>query len=240
MCPSLHSFTALLSKLKSARLALAGFVMGCAVAFSPCSAQTASLGTSISILKISVKDKSDAPVAGAVLMLEPSDGRSMSSRINKRDIAVDQVDREFVPKTTLTSVGARLSFPNRDVVQHSVYSFSKAKTFEIPIYAGESPQVLTLDKAGVITLGCNIHDWMLGYVVVVDTPIAELSKADGIVTLTDMPKGKYTVRVWHPHAKPVEHMQAIELTEAEQRVDIRLELATPRARYKPPLKLKSY
>jgi plastocyanin len=233
---SLHRFAASLSKLNSARLALAGFATGCAVAFSPCSAQS----TIQSTLNISLKTKSDAPLAGAVVMLEPSSGHSMNNRVTKRDVAVDQVDREFVPKVTLTAVGARLSFPNRDVVQHSVYSFSKAKTFEIPIYAGESPQVLTLDKAGVITLGCNIHDWMVGYVVVVDTPIAEISKADGVVTLTDMPKGKYTVRVWHPHAKPVEHMQAIELTEAEQWVDIRLEVAVPRARYKPPLKLKSY
>jgi plastocyanin len=206
--------------------------MGYAVSISVCSAQ--------SLVKIALKDMRDSPVAGAVVMLEPSDGRSLPSRLAKRDIAVDQIDREFVPKITIASLGARLTFPNRDVVQHSVYSFSKAKTFEIPIYAGDSPQVFTLDKAGVITLGCNIHDWMVGYVVVVDTPIAELSKADGLISLVDVPRGKYSMRVWHPQNKTGDYVQSIDIADPEQRIEIKLDLTVPRTRYKPPLKLKSY
>jgi plastocyanin len=221
-----------LSRPNSARMAAVFLLIGYAVSFSLCSAQSSA--------QFNVKDNGGAPVSGAVVMVQPLGGVNVASRLVRRDIAVDQVDREFVPKLSIAVLGARLSFPNRDVVQHSVYSFSKAKSFEIPIYAGESPQVLTLDKAGVITLGCNIHDWMVGYIVVADTPIAELTKADGTLTVTDLPRGKYSLRVWHPQLRSGDFTQPFELGDTELRVDVKLELTPQRTRYKPPLKIKSY
>jgi plastocyanin len=216
----------------SARMAGVFLLIGYAVSISLCSAQSS--------VQFNVKDNSGAPVSGAVVMVQPQGGVTIASRLVKRDIAVDQVDREFIPKLSIAALGARLSFPNRDIVQHSVYSFSKAKSFEIPIYAGESPQVITLDKAGVITLGCNIHDWMVGYIVVADTPIAELTKADGTVIVTELARGKYNLRVWHPQLKTGDYTQAFELGDTELRVDVKLELTPQRTRYKPPLKIKSY
>jgi plastocyanin len=191
-------------------------------------------------VQIAVKDSLGRPIANSVIMVQPDDGATLPSRLSRRDFAVQQIDREFVPKITIAALGSRVTFPNRDVVQHSVYSFSKAKPFEIPIYAGDSPQVITLDKAGVVTLGCNIHDWMVGYIVVADTPIAETTKADGMVTIADLPRGKYTLRVWHSQLVPGEITQQFSLTESESRVDVSLPLKPARERYKPPLNIKGY
>jgi hypothetical protein len=54
------------------------------------------------------------------------------------------------------------------------------------------------DKVGVVRLGCNIHDWMIGYVYVTDAPYFGKTAAQGQVELKDLPAGTYRVRVWHP------------------------------------------
>lgn len=191
-------------------------------------------------LQIVVKDSLGAPVADAAVMLLPVSGTTLPARLIRRDVAIHQIDREFVPRVSIVALGSRVSFPNIDVVQHSVYSFSKAKSFEIPIYAGESPQIITLDKAGVVILGCNIHDWMVGYIVVADAPIAELTKAEGTVTVPDLPRGNYTARVWHPKLKGGEITEPFTIEETAQQLEIKLNLQPVRAPYKPPLNVKQY
>jgi hypothetical protein len=90
-----------------------------------------------------------------------------------------------------------VTFPNRDGIAHHVYSFSRAKTFEIPLYRGVTPEPVVFDNPGVVPLGCNIHDWMLGYVVVVEAPrFAQLTAGD--VRFEDVPPGTYQVSFWHP------------------------------------------
>ncbi len=223
-------------KIKHELAAIGGVTLS--LLFACAAASPSALAQSRALL--TVRDGRGAPIEGAVVMLQASSGVTLASRLVRRDFSVGQLDREFVPKVSIAAVGARVTFPNRDTVQHSVYSFSKAKSFEIPIYAGESPQVITLDKAGVIAIGCNIHDWMAAYIVVADTPIAELSKADGTVTVNDLPRGKYTARVWHPQLKNGEVTQEFTMLDTEGRVELKLELAPTRTRYKPPLNLKQY
>jgi plastocyanin len=190
-------------------------------------------GWAQSRLIITLKDSQGDPLKDGVVMIQPSADITIASRVTKRDFAVQQIDREFVPRITVTGVGANVTFPNRDAVQHSVYSFSKAKAFEIPIYAGKSPQTITLDKAGLVTLGCNIHDWMVGYILIVDTPIAELSAADGKVVVSDLPPGKYTLRVWHPQLKSGEVSEPLEVSASEQNIEVKVNLNPLRVRKKP-------
>lgn len=191
-------------------------------------------------LMLTLTDEKSALVADAVVMLQPASGVTLPTRLAPRDVVVKQIEREFLPRVTLVGLGSKATFPNNDTVQHSVYSFSKAKPFEIPIYAGNSPTTVTFDRAGVVTLGCNIHDWMVGYIVIADTPVAELTKADGIASIGELPPGSYTLRIWHPLQKIAEHTQTITIAEATQRLAITLALNPPRTRYKPPLNLKRY
>jgi hypothetical protein len=111
---------------------------------------------------------------------------------------IDQVNKEYVPFVTAVRVGTQINFPNHDPVRHHVYSFSPAKTFEIPLYKGMPPEPILFDKPGAVSLGCNIHDWMLAYVFVAPTPHFSVTGADGRANLSDLTAGRYEVQVWHP------------------------------------------
>jgi plastocyanin len=111
---------------------------------------------------------------------------------------VEQIDQEFVPRVKPVLVGSPVSFPNRDDVRHHVYSFSQAKRFDLPLYVGTPAKPVVFDTPGVVTIGCNIHDWMVGYIYVSESPYFATTGADGRADLTGLPPGRYAVRVWHP------------------------------------------
>lgn len=160
-----------------------------------------------------------------------------------KTVAVEQHDREFVPYVSVIQTGTAVAFPNRDAILHHVYSFSPAKTFEFKLYTGKSPGEVKFDKPGVVTLGCNIHDWMIGYILVVSTPYFARSDASGAARLRDLPAGAYELRVWHPNqrATPEATATAVTLEAATQhRTEHALELVPRKPRYKPPLDRLKY
>ncbi len=161
-----------------------------ALAAHPAQAQTADIAATVS-------DPQGRPVADAVLVAVPVDG-NMRLPQRPREGSVDQVDKEFFPRVTVVLVGAPVTFPNHDDVRHQVYSFSQAKRFELPLYAGVPAQPITFDKPGVVVLGCNIHDWMVGYVYVSESPYFAKTGRDGKAVLAGLPARAYVVRVWHP------------------------------------------
>lgn len=108
-----------------------------------------------------------------------------------------QRNKTFVPHVLAIQTGTAVSFPNFDTVRHHVYSFSPIKPFEIKLYAGTPAAPIIFDKAGTATLGCNIHDRMLSYIHVADTPFVGVTDANGDITL-DLPPGEHRVRVWIP------------------------------------------
>ncbi|HET8773698.1 MAG TPA: methylamine utilization protein [Thermoanaerobaculia bacterium] len=116
----------------------------------------------------------------------------------RRTAVMDQKNRTFVPHVLPVQVGTAVEFPNSDDVRHQVYSFSEAKKFQLPLYTGTPASPIVFDKAGVVSLGCNIHDRMNAYIVVVDTPYFAVTGRDGRVTLPGLGAGRYVVRLWHP------------------------------------------
>ena len=145
----------------------------------------------------SVLDDKGRPVAEAVVVALPADG-ILRLPARAREGVVDQVNKEFTPKVTAILMGTAVTFPNNDNVRHQVYSFSPAKRFELPLYAGVPAQPVVFDKAGVVVLGCNIHDWMVGYVYVSESPYFAKTDGEGKAVLADLPLRSYLVRVWHP------------------------------------------
>jgi plastocyanin len=148
-------------------------------------------------LRILVKDHHGKSVADAVVLATPVDPKS-TQRAKPPADAVDQVDKQFVPYVKPVFVGSKVRFPNSDNIRHQVYSFSPAKKFELPLYGGTDAPPVVFDKPGVVVLGCNIHDWMVGYIYVADTPFFTKTETAGSATITDLPPGEYTVRIWHP------------------------------------------
>lgn len=146
-------------------------------------------------LRVVVRDAHGAPVADAVVSLLPLDQPVPPA--HDAQAVMDQRNLSFVPQVLVVQTGTLVHFPNSDNVRHHVYSFSPAKRFELKLYAGNHASSVLFDHAGVDTLGCNIHDWMLGYVVVVDTPWFAKTGTDGTASV-DAPPGRYTLNLWHP------------------------------------------
>ncbi|HKB90366.1 MAG TPA: hypothetical protein VKC60_07590 [Opitutaceae bacterium] len=133
-------------------------------------------------------------------------------------VSVGQQGEEFQPYVTPVVVNTRVFFPNRDSVQHQVYSLSKAKRFEIPLYRGESEAII-FDQPGVVTLGCNIHDWMVAYIVVLGSPYFGKSGSNGAATIVHLPAGHYRLEVWHPRlAGQIE--REVVITESENTAQV--------------------
>lgn len=141
---------------------------------------------------------------------------------------MDQRKSAFVPGVLVVQAGTRVSFPNSDRVRHQVYSFSAAKPFELPLYEGTPLAPVLFDRPGVVVVGCNIHDWMIGYVVVLDTPHFAKTDAQGQARL-DVPAGRYRLQAWHARAvgEPEKRAVEVEVAAAGGRQDVALVLGPP-------------
>lgn len=151
-------------------------------------------------LRISLQDaETGLPLEDAVVEVLLPIGRQAEFSASA-DYSVDQVEKEFVATVTVITVGSRVTFPNSDDILHHVYSFSPAKVFELPLYGnGQTIKFAEeFEQPGVVEIGCNIHDWMLGYIYVAQTRLAVKTDATGQALLSDVPAGDYSVRIWHP------------------------------------------
>jgi plastocyanin len=148
-------------------------------------------------LVVSVRTTTGAPVSDAVVTLPDIHGALRGGGPYR----MAQHDLQFDPFVLVAPVGAEVAFPNLDRVRHHVYSFSPAHPFELKLYGRDESRSVRFDKAGVIALGCNIHDSMVAFIVVVDTPFAVKTDAAGLAVFHDAPAGAQTIRVWHPYLR---------------------------------------
>jgi plastocyanin len=148
-------------------------------------------------IEVAVHDMNARPLMDAVVFAEPVNAVAPPSHTAARAL-IDQVDKEFVPLVTILRVGTEVSFPNSDNIRHSIYSFSAAKPFTTKLYSGKQAPPITFDKPGVVVLGCEIHDAMAAWVVVVDTPYFAKTSASGTAALKGLAPGDYHVSVWYP------------------------------------------
>jgi hypothetical protein len=149
-----------------------------------------------------IVDQAGKPVEDAVVVAKPASGTPTPAK--PAEEIVDQIDKEFVPYVKPILVGSYVNFPNKDNIRHHVYSFSPAKRFELPLYSGKPAKPELFDKTGVVVLGCDIHDWMIGYIYVSESPYFAKTPADGRIAIKDLPAGAYSVRIWHPRMKAAE------------------------------------
>jgi len=164
-------------------------------------------------IKVRVVDDKKNPVEFAVIYIKET-----LPKVSDNSVVIDQVDKEFIPYVTVVQRGSAINFPNNDEIRHQVYSFSKSKQFELPLYSGNPASPVVFDNNGVVAMACNIHDWMKAYIYVVDTNKFTISDKAGQAVLTNLAKGQYEVVVWHPKAKESEQLNAqqINISDGEQ------------------------
>ncbi|HZG21337.1 MAG TPA: methylamine utilization protein [Herbaspirillum sp.] len=145
---------------------------------------------------VQVLDSAGQVVPNAVVYAEPVGGAAAPAKA-PRQIEIEQKNKTFIPLVTVVQTGTPILFPNHDNVRHHVYSFSPAKTFELKLYSGVPGSPVVFDKAGTVVLGCNIHDEMVAYVQVVNTPHFGVTDHRGTVQLDGLGNGRYTLKAWY-------------------------------------------
>jgi plastocyanin len=151
-------------------------------------------------LEAQIRGPSGTPVAGAVVTVRLV-GQPTPRPRPAGPYMVDQQDIQFHPFISTVPVGASVMFMNHDPVRHHVYSFAPAKKFELKLASRQQNQAVLFDKPGIVPLGCNIHDRMIAYLAVVDTPWAKTADASGRVLLRNIPAGGVIISVWHPYLR---------------------------------------
>ena len=194
--------------MRSLRAALIALALAAA---APASAAT---------LSVTLQKRDGKPLSGAVVSAEP-EGTPMAAPAVRA--IMDQVNLAFVPDVLVIPVHSTVQFPNSDAVSHQVYSFSSARQFQLPLYRGKPYPPVQFDQPGVVTLGCNIHDNMLGYIVVTAAPYFGRSDQRGEFRVPDLPAGRYRVRVWHPLLNEGTALErSVDVGEAGETVEFRL------------------
>ena len=146
-------------------------------------------------VQVKVQGPDGLPLPGAVVFLDSPQAALAAVPTLGAEMAQDK--KAFVPGVLVVTKGTAVAFPNRDTVRHHVYSFSPAKTFELKLYNGTPSNPVVFDRVGVAVLGCNIHDQMVGWVLVLQTPYHATTSDTGEVNLANVPPGNYTLRTWH-------------------------------------------
>ena len=183
-------------------------------------------------LIVTVTKPDGAPLADAVVSLPAAPGAPKPAFAWKQEIA--QKDKTFLPFVLVTPVGATVSFPNLDRFRHHVYSFSKGNKFELDLYGKDETRSVAFRAVGTAALGCNIHDEMVAFVRVVDTPWVAKTDASGRAEIKGAPDGKVKVSIWHPYAKGKDQSAAVDAVlspDAAASVSVVIDVAAPRAHH---------
>lgn len=184
-------------------------------------------------LNVQVRTADGKPVADAVVTVAGPTGPAVKAAA----LRVAQKDLTFDPFVLIVPAGATVAFPNFDHVSHHVYSFSPAKKFEIQLYGRDETRTVVFPSPGIVAIGCNVHDKMTAFLYVTDTALAAKTDANGNATIANVPEGKASLRIWHPHAtatgQQVEQAVAISATPATvtTELDLRVQRRTRHGSY---------
>lgn len=158
-------------------------------------------GTSLAeTVTVSVHDRNGKPVPDVAVYVERVTDQGSHASAESRAV-MDQVDQRFVPHLLVVQTGTLVEFPNSDTIAHHVYSFSHPNHFKLPIYKGNAHAPVRFEDSGIVILGCNIHDNMLGYIAVVDTPVFGKTGVDGTATFDGKLDEGDRVTIWSPRIR---------------------------------------
>ena len=177
---------------------------------------------------VTVKSVNGAPLTDVALILEAVAPAPPAHRREKLTARMEQRDRHFRPELLVVETGSLVEFPNNDTVSHQVYSFSPPKQFQLSLYRGSVHPPIEFNTAGLVVLGCNIHDEMVGYILVTNSPYHGQTDAHGNGRISGAPPGNYRIRIWAPRIAdaPTTLERRVELADAAA-VDVTFALAKP-------------
>lgn len=145
----------------------------------------------------------EADTSNAVVWLTPIGAGSIPPVPQNRPVPqIAQTHKSFDPHLLVIQVGTAVQFPNKDPFLHNVFSLFDGKRFDLGFYEAGSSKLVHFDRAGVSFLFCNIHPEMSAAVVAVDTPYFGVSGRTGVVSISNVPDGRYQLNVWNERSLP--------------------------------------
>jgi plastocyanin len=168
---------------------------------------------------IKVVDQNGNAVANAAVETNASATTQAPNQI----AIIDQINKRFVPMVIAIQKGQRVNFPNKDNIRHHVYSFSPIRQFSTGLYAGIPADPILFPEPGIATLGCNIHDSMVGYIFVSEWADVAVTQNDGIVKFSTTATPSL-VKVWHPWASASHNQQQVALNNLQDGDELVVEL----------------
>ncbi|NRF61384.1 hypothetical protein [Vibrio coralliilyticus] len=151
-------------------------------------------------IEVRVVQSNGKPVKDAVVYVTASNLPVEETTTNETLVTeVSQNGRAFKPYISVVRVNKPVLFTNKDDISHHIYSITGPLDFSFVIRASEQGVEKSFPSEGVVAMGCNIHDWMSGYIKVVDTPYYTITGKSGVARIT-LPDGleNVTLTAWHP------------------------------------------
>jgi plastocyanin len=156
-----------------------------------------------------------------VIVEDVKRGKAMPPAAQNAEI--DQKKCEYTPHVQVMAVNSEITLRNSDQILHNIQFFQGDKSlFNLaqPVQGQMNKQ--KLEKVDTIYVECAVHGWMQGHVVVVDNPYYALTDDHGEFSITDLPPGKYQVKVWHEYlGELIREVTVTAKTETALNVDLK-------------------
>lgn len=146
-----------------------------------------------------VVDRDGNAVANVVVF---ASGEGLMPDESRDSAVMEQVNQAFSPHILAVRRGESVAFPNNDPFAHHVYSFSRPNDFTQPLSKARNPAPVEFEHVGVVVVGCNIHDNMLGYILVLDAPVFSITDENGRARLDVAgAQSELTFEIWSPRIR---------------------------------------
>ena len=178
-------------------------------------------------LQVKVLSNNGNALANMVVYVLPLEGQQLPANTDKLVIA--QENKTFAPYISVAQSGNSILFSNKDDITHHIYSVLGENKFDFVIRAGRQVRQKIVPSAEEIIMGCNIHDWMSGYYLAVDTPFFTKTDSAGNALLKITQLGKYSLIIWHPQMQEQTDKISREITVTESHISLRIALTNEMA-----------
>lgn len=174
-------------------------------------------------LVVNLTDANNRPVENVIVYATPSSGVEGLTP-NTNQLTINNENKKFAPYVAVMQKGQSIRFNNKDDITHHIYSVSGENRFEFKLRANSMKDTQVMENAEEIAMGCNIHDWMSGYTLVVDTPYFGKTDANGKLVLPVATEETYRVTLWHPQLDMADNRleQTHQLSSANGTLNIKL------------------
>ena len=152
----------------------------------------------------------------AIVTLLPASG---APPVPAEPAVMDQISKQFLPRTLLARVGQPVDFRNSEDMPHNVTVIrreSGSEVFNVSTDRGQN-YVHAFDRVGQFDVKCDIHEGMEATVIVTRGPMTTIAGDDGRFSLPNVAFGSYVLSLTYS-GQTVE--QAVEVS--GERTEVKL------------------